>query len=175
MNIVVYCGSTAGDDPVYAETAAALGRRIADEGHTLVYGGGYVGLMGAVSDAALERGGKVIGVIPEFMFERDWENPRVSEMLVTKDMHERKRTMLELGDVYVALPGGTGTFEEIAEAMAWTGLGLLDGRCFFLNINGYYDGMEMQIEAMYSKKFVRQDNATDASFVRTVDELFEAI
>jgi uncharacterized protein (TIGR00730 family) len=172
MNIVVYAGTAKGAESCYTDAATELGARIAAEGHTLVYGGGAIGMMGAVSKAALDGGAHVTGVIPAFMYERDWANPRVSDMIVTKDMHERKMKMLELGDVYIALPGGTGTLEEIAEAIAWAGLGLIEGKCFFVNTNGYYNYMEAFFETIRAEGFLRKDNASDVYFVRTIDELF---
>jgi uncharacterized protein (TIGR00730 family) len=172
MNLVVYAGSTKGTEPFYTEVASELGARIASGGHALVYGGGAIGMMGAVSKAALDGGARVVGVIPAFMYERDWGNPRVSEMIVTKDMHERKMKMLELGDAYIALPGGTGTLEEISEAIAWAGLSLIKGKCFFVNTNGYYDRMEAFFETMRAEGFLRKDNASEVYFVKTIDELF---
>jgi len=172
MHIVVYCGSAAGADPDCVAAAAELGARIAKGGHTLVYGGGSVGMMGAVSDAALGGGARVIGVIPEFMFERDWAHPDVAEMIVTKDMHERKARMLDLGDIYIALPGGFGTLEEISEAISWTGLGLIPGSCFFVNTNGYYDDIKAFFETVKSSGYIREGNAAGIGFVDTIDELF---
>ena len=175
MNIVVYCGSAKGSDQAYAQAAAELGARIAAEQHTLIFGGGPVGMMGAVSDAALAGGARVIGVIPDFMFKRGWAHPGVSEMIVTKDMHERKRRMIELGDAYVALPGGTGTIEEIAETLSWAGLGLIEGASYFVNTNGYYDRLEEFFETMDAEGFRRHYIAEKVFFVRTIDELFVKI
>ena len=172
MNIVVYCGSTPGNDPQYLKAAEELGARIAREGHTLVYGGGSVGMMGAVADAALGGGAHVTGVTPAFMFERDWTHKGLSEVIITKDMHERKKRMIDLGDVYVALPGGTGTLEEIFKAVSWAGLGLIGGACFFVNTNGYYDHIEAFFGEMSEKGYVRADSAASVIFVRTIDELF---
>ena len=172
MNIVVYCGSTSGCDPAFIQVASALGIRIADGGHTLVYGGGSVGMMGAIADAALDGGAEVIGVIPEFMFEREWAHPNVEKMIVTKDMHERKQTMLDLGDVYVALAGGTGTLEEIVEAVSWSGLGLVQGPCYFVNTNGYYDHMLSFFEKIRADGYMREDRNSKILFVDTIDELF---
>ena len=172
MKIVVYCGSMPGSDPAYIKMAAELGTRIAREGHTLVYGGGSTGMMGAVADAALAGGAHVTGVTPAFMFERDWTHKALSELIITKDMHERKRHMMDLGDVFVALPGGTGTLEEILEAVSWMGLGLIKGVCFFVNTNGYYDHIKEFFEEMSEKGYVRDDNVAGVVFVQTLDELF---
>ena len=172
MNIVVYCGSSPGCDPAFTQTASALGIRIAEEGHSLVYGGGAVGMMGALADAALDGGANVIGVIPEFMVERDWAHPDVKKMIITKDMHERKQQMLDLGDVYVALAGGTGTLEEIFEAVSWSGLGLVKGPCVFVNTNGYYDHMEAFFDKIQADGYMRTDSNSKVFFVDTIDELF---
>ena len=172
MNIVVYCGSNPGSDPLFIEAASELGARIAAEGHKLVYGGGSVGMMGALSDAALEGGAHVTGVAPAFMVEREWTRKDLSELIITKDMHERKKCMIDIGDAYIALPGGTGTFEEIFEAVSWAGLGLIQGHCFFVNTNGYYDHIEAFFEEMHEKGYVRADNEASVAFVRTIEELF---
>ena len=113
MNITVYGGAHPGSDPAFVAAAEALGRTIAKHGHTVVYGGGAIGMMGGLSRGALEEGGKVTGVIPRFMVEREWANPAVEDMRMTETMAERKTMMNELGDLFVAMPGGTGTMEEI--------------------------------------------------------------
>jgi len=172
MNIVVYCGSSPGADPAYIGAAAKLGARIAKEGHTLVYGGGSVGMMGAVANAALAGGARVIGVTPAFMVEREWTHKGLPEVIVTKDMHERKQRMIDMGGVYVALPGGTGTLEEIAEAVSWAGLGLIKGACFFVNTNGYYDHIEAFFNTIRAEGYGRADDEARVFFVRTIDELF---
>ena len=175
MNIVVYCGSTAGRDPAYIEAASGLGARIAKEGFTLVYGGGSVGMMGAVADAALAGGAHVIGVTPGFMHEREWTHTGLPELIVTKDMHERKKRMIDLGDAFVALPGGTGTLEEITEAVSWLSLGLIQGPCYFLNIKQYYDKLEAFFNVMVEEGYIRTDTAARAVFIRTIDELFACL
>ena len=115
MNITVFAGAAEGKKPEYMEAAAALGKWIGENGHTLVYGDGKVGMMGEVARATLAAGGKVTGIIPQFMIDNGWENTDVTEMIVTETMSERKQKMAELGDVFVALPGGVGTLEEAAE------------------------------------------------------------
>ena len=131
MNITVYGGAHPGSDPAFVAAAEALGRTIAKHGHTVVYGGGAIGMMGGLSRGALEEGGKVTGVIPRFMVEREWANPAVKDMRMTETMAERKTMMNELGDLFVAMPGGTGTMEEIAESLAHCNLGLIAGKCVF--------------------------------------------
>lgn len=148
MNVTVYCGSMLGNDPAYREAAEELGRWLAGNGHTLVYGGGGVGLMGAVSDAALAAGGRVIGIIPEFLAQTEASRSGLSELAVTQTMAERKAKMIALGDAYVALPGGPGTIEEISEVVSQEKLGLTDGPCALLNVSGYYD----ELAAAYDKQ-----------------------
>jgi len=122
--ICVFCGSSAGARPTYAAAARAMGMELAQRGIGLVYGGGRVGLMGTLADAALQAGGEVIGVIPEALFAREVAHERVTEMHVVRSMHERKARMAELADAFVALPGGTGTLDELIEIMTWSQLGL---------------------------------------------------
>lgn len=141
MNICVYCGSAAGNEDCYAETARELGTWIAESGHTLVYGGGGVGLMGAVSDAALAAGGHVIGVMPTFLIEREGSRSSSIEKYETPDMAQRKAKMIELSDVFIALPGGAGTMEEITEVLSLRKLGLVDAPCAVYNVEGFYDSL----------------------------------
>ena len=138
-NVVVYCASSERADPVYREAAAQLGTALARAGIGVVYGGSTLGSMGRLAEAALEAGGKVTGVIPQFMDELEWGHRRLTELRVVADMHERKRTMLELSDAVVALPGGCGTLEELFEAITWKRLGLYFGPVVLVNVNGFYD------------------------------------
>ena len=139
MNITVYCGSNFGDDPRFEEAARDLGAWIARAGHTLVYGGSSVGLMGAVSRAAIDGGAPVIGVEPAFFIEAGVAQHDLTELFVTDTMGERKAKMIELGEVFVALPGGVGTLEEISEILTRVRLDLGPHECFLLNIDGFYD------------------------------------
>ena len=123
-SVLVFCASSSTCDPAYHDAAASLGHAIASAGDTLVYGGGAVGSMGAMADAALAQGGSVVGVIPRFMRELEWAHPGLTELQLVDDMHERKREMLRLADAIVALPGGSGTFEELFEAITQKRLGL---------------------------------------------------
>lgn len=143
MNITVYCGSNFGDNPHFEEAAHDLGAWIARAGHTLVYGGSSVGLMGAVSRAAIEGGAPVIGVEPEFFIEAGVAQHDLTELIVVETMGERKSKMIELGDAFVALPGGVGTLEEISEIFTRVRLDMGPHECFLLNIDGFYDPLRL--------------------------------
>lgn len=136
--ICVFCGSRSGSDPLYAESATAVGRAIAAAGAGLVFGGGSVGLMSIVANAALEAGADVTGVIPKFLIDREHLHPKVRDMRIVDTMHERKALMAKLSDAFIALPGGFGTLEEIFEMLTWTQLRLQVKPCGFLNVNNYY-------------------------------------
>jgi len=137
MRICVFCGSSLGSDQVYADAARAAGRTLARRRIALVYGGGRVGLMGVLADAALNAGGRVIGVIPQSLLEREIQHMGLSELQVVSTMHERKTKMAELASGFIALPGGAGTLEEIFEQWTWAQLGIHHKPCGFLNTNGY--------------------------------------
>ena len=138
-SICVYCGAAPGRRAEYVEAARALGTTLARRNLRLVYGGASVGLMGAVADAALAAGGEVVGVIPEALMKKELAHPGLSELVVTRSMHERKTAMAELADGFVALPGGIGTFEELFEIWTWAQLGFHRKPCGVLNVAGYYD------------------------------------
>ena len=140
-SICVYCGSNAGSKPAYTERAIALGDRIAKEGLQLVYGGGNVGLMGIVADAALAAGGRVVGVIPRALVELEHAHRGCTELIVVETMHERKRIMAERCDAFLALPGGIGTFEEFFETWTWRQLGYHDKPIGLINVANYYDAL----------------------------------
>ncbi|MFN0068802.1 MAG: TIGR00730 family Rossman fold protein [Limisphaerales bacterium] len=135
----VFCGSRAGTSPLYAESARAAGERIARRGLTLVYGGASVGLMGELADAALAAGGRVVGVLPRFLADREIAHGGLTELRLVDTMHERKRTMVELSDAFVVLPGGPGTLDETFEVVTWLSLGLHRSPCALLNVAGFYD------------------------------------
>ena len=139
--ICVFCGSSPGVDPVYAEAATAVGYEIARRGWTLVYGGGSVGLMGILADAALEAGGRVVGVIPRFLYEWEVGHDGLSELEIVETLTERKVRMGDLSDAFLSLPGGIGTMDELFEALSWAQLGLETKPNGLLNVNGYYDGL----------------------------------
>lgn len=148
MNITVYLGASVGNDPAFLPAVQELGNWIGANGHALVYGGSKSGLMGALADSALEAGGHVTGVEPSFFIEAEFQHDGIDDLIVTSDMAERKAKMIELGDAFIAFPGGTGTLEEIAEVMSRVALGQLDAPCIFYNLNGYYDGLRTLLAHM---------------------------
>lgn len=142
MNITVYLGANKGNDDSLERAAKELGQWIGESGNALVYGGSKTGLMGILAESAVESGGKVTGVEPEMFIQSEVQYDGVTELIVTKDFPERKRKMIELGDAFIAFPGGTGTLEEIAEVISQTALEQLDASCILYNLNGYYDGLK---------------------------------
>jgi hypothetical protein len=159
VRVCVYCGSSSGDDPRFAATARAFGAALARAGIGVVYGGGRVGLMGAVADAALEAGGEVIGIIPRFLEEREVAHSGV-DLRVVESMHERKQMMADLSDAFVALPGGFGTFEEFFEIVTWVQLALIRARCILANVDGYFDPLIALIDGATEKGFISTRNRT---------------
>ena len=155
--VCVYCGSSVGARPAYCEGARALGGLLAERGIELVYGGGRVGLMGAVADAVLAAGGQVIGVIPRALMVRELGHVGVQDLRVVADMHERKMTMAGLADAFVALPGGWGTLEELTEMLTWLQLGIHAKPVGLLNIGGYYDAFLAFAAQMVDERFVRTE------------------
>ena len=141
FSICVYCGSRPGSEPAFADSARQVGLWIAQNKGQLVYGGGHNGLMGTMADACLQAGGRVIGVIPKALVEKEWAHTGCSELHVVENMHERKRLMAEHADAFLAMPGGIGTFEEFFEVWTWRQLGYHDKPVGLLNINGYYDSL----------------------------------
>jgi uncharacterized protein (TIGR00730 family) len=154
MRICVFCGSATGFDPVYAEAARELGSLMAARNITLIYGGGNVGLMGIVADAVLTSTGKVIGVIPGFLAAREVAHTGLTELIITDSMHERKRRMADLADAFIALPGGWGTLDELAEILTWKQLGLVKAPVGLLNTDHFFDPLLMQMEKMVSYGFL---------------------
>jgi hypothetical protein len=156
-SICVYCGSSPGRDPVYRESALVLGRSMAHAGIRLVYGGGTKGIMGAVADGVMDGGGKVTGIIPRFLLNKEGraeELRSIDELIVTEDMHTRKHTMFERSDAFVTLPGGIGTVEEIVEIMTWAQLGRHRKPMVFANIAGFWDPMLALMDHMRAEGFI---------------------
>ena len=172
-SVCVYCGSNAGSRPVYAERAAALGTRLAREGLALVYGGGNVGLMGIVADAALAAGGEVVGVIPEQLVGWEVAHRGVTRLEVVANMHERKARMFDLSDAFVALPGGFGTMDEMFEMLTWAQLGLHRYPCAFLDVRGYYRDLRTMMEHMVDENFVRPEQRDSIWFGDDMTALFD--
>ncbi len=155
MRLCVFCGSNAGQDPVYLATARALGEALAANGIDLVYGGASVGLMGAVADAALARGGQVTGVMPQALVDKEIAHRGLSDLRVVGSMHERKALMAELADGFIALPGGLGTFEELFEVWTWAQLGYHRKPCALLNAGGFYDKLTDFLDDVVERGFVK--------------------
>jgi uncharacterized protein (TIGR00730 family) len=154
LSVAVYCGSRFGDRPAYADAARSLGRSIAEADGCVVYGGGRVGLMGTVADAALAAGGRVIGVIPQALMDREVGHAGLTELHVVQTMHERKQLMAERAQAFVALPGGIGTLEEIYEVWSWQQLGYHDKPVALLNVEGYYDALLDFMRVSHERGFV---------------------
>lgn len=171
MNITVYCGSNPGRNPHFLDAAKELGEWITREGHTLVYGGSSVGLMGVVSQTVLDLGGSVIGVEPRFFIEAGVAQNSLTELHVVETMNERKAKMIELGDMFVTLPGGIGTLEEISEIMSRVRLGLGPSVCFILNIDHYYDNFKNYLHDMFKEGFLDQVDLDRYRFADSMDEL----
>ncbi len=172
-SICVYCGANAGSSALYAEPAARLGERLAHDGLRLVYGGGNVGLMGIVANAALSAGGEVIGVIPRQLVEWEVAHPGLSQLEVVDSMHLRKARMFELADGFVALPGGFGTIEEIFEMLTWRQLGIGDKPCAFLDVDGFYAPLIGMIDRMVEERFLHQDHRADLWHGSGIDEMLD--
>jgi uncharacterized protein (TIGR00730 family) len=157
-SVCVYCGSSPGNDPDYAAAAQELGRTLAERGTTLVYGGGHVGLMGVVADAALGAGGEVIGVMPRSLVDREIGHTNLTKLHVVRSMHERKALMSELSEGFIALPGGNGTLEEFFEVLTWAQLGEHAKPCGLLNVAGYYDPLLAVFDQMVDRAFLKREH-----------------
>lgn len=171
MNIVVYCGSSTPKNPRFSECARELGSWIARNGHALVYGGSSIGLMGEVSKAALDCGGAVYGVEPRFFIEAGVAQHDLTRLYVTEDMAQRKAKMIELGDAFVAIPGGVGTLEEISEIFSRIRLGLGPGECFLLNVDGFYDPLRALLDTMLEQGFLSKSEIERIHFPTDPEEL----
>jgi uncharacterized protein (TIGR00730 family) len=179
-SICVYCGANTGARPDYAAAAEGLGKAIAASGTRLVYGGGSVGLMGILARAVMTSGGVVTGIIPQFLKDREVMLREVSDLIVTADMHERKRTMFEHSDAFVALPGGIGTLEEVVEMMTWAQLDQHMKPVLIVNLNRFWDPLIALFRRMSEEGFLRKDflgghNDLPVTFVDSVDEVIPAI
>ena len=173
--ICVFCGSSPGTQEIYVQTAQEVGRLLCRRGIELVYGGGKVGLMGAVADACLAEGGRVIGIIPQMLVDKEVAHRGLSELRVVQTMHERKALMADLADAFVALPGGFGTWDELCEVLTWSQLGLHRKACAVLNVNGYYDPLLAMADRATADGFVkpvfRELLLADTDPVRLLDRL----
>ena len=173
--VCIYCGSSPGSDPAYMQAARDIGTYIAEQGHTLVYGGGDVGLMGASANAALAAGGKVIGVIPADMLEKEVEHTGLTEMHVVDSMHERKMMMVKESDCFIALPGGIGTLEEIVEVLTWNQLGFHAKACGALNVKGFFDPLFELLDHMVESRFLKPEHREQLLVAESPAEIVEAV
>lgn len=169
--VCVYCGSGPGTDPEFMKSADDFGKSLAENGVRLVYGGGSVGLMGAVARSVMNHGGMVTGIIPEFLLKREQANEDTQELIITPDMHERKRLMFERSDAFVALPGGVGTLEEVVEQLTWQQLGRHAKPILFANIKNFWNPMLGLIAHMRDKGFIRPGLPVDILKADAVDEI----
>lgn len=174
-SLAVYCGSSAGNDPRWAELARATGTLLAQRGIRVVYGGGGVGMMGALADAALAAGGAVTGVIPHFLNTRELKHPGVSDMRVVKTMHERKQLMVELAEGFIALPGGFGTLDELFEVLTWSQLDIHARPAGVLNTGGYFDGILSCLDGMVTHGFLRQEDRARLIAAETTESLLTGL
>ena len=175
MNITVYLGASSGNDPTLETSVRALGRLIGKSGNALVYGGSKNGLMGALAESVLRAGGEVTGVEPQFFIDMEYQYDAITELIVTKDMTERKTKMIELGDVFIAFPGGTGTLEEIAEVMSKVSLKHLEAPCILYNLNGYYDSLKALLSHMTEKGLSSPERQEGIYFARDLSEIRKII
>ena len=173
MKIIVYCASSSKLKPEYYETARELGRLIARRGHTLVNGAGKMGLMGASTDGCLEEGGKAIGVIPQFMIDEGWAHRGMTELVVTKDMSERKTTLMKMADAIVVLPGGFGTLDELFEAATLKQLGIFLKPLVVLNANGFYDHLLEHIDHAMDEWMLLPAHKEAISVAKTPEEALD--
>jgi len=169
--VCVYCGSGPGTNPHFVEGAKAFGKALAENGVGLVYGGGSIGLMGAVASSALDHGGRVTGIIPDFLTARENALARAQEMIVTHDMHERKRLMFERSDAFVALPGGVGTLEELVEQLTWQQLGRHSKPILLANIDGFWEPLLALLAHMRATAFIRPTVAVDILKAERIEDI----
>jgi uncharacterized protein (TIGR00730 family) len=172
-SICVYCGSSPGGREIYGERAAALGQRLARDGIAVVYGGGNVGLMGILADAALAAGGEVVGVIPEQLVGWEVAHQGLTRLEVVGTMHGRKARMFDLSDGFIALPGGFGTLDEMFEMLTWRQLGLGDKPCAFLDVDGFYAPLIAMLDRMVDQRFLRPEHRRDLWHGEDIDALLE--
>lgn len=171
VRICVYCGSGPGNDPAFIEAATALGTAMAKAGIGLVYGGGGEGMMGAVAKAVITHDGQVTGIIPEFLIGREHALTGKHQLIVTADMHERKRKMFDMADAFVALPGGVGTLEEIVEQMTWAQLGRHKKPILLANVKGFWDPLSVLLDHMKSLAFIRNGLEFDLLVADKIDDI----
>ena len=175
MNITVYLGASSGNSPALEQAVCALGAWIGESGNALVYGGSKSGLMGVLAESTLHAGGRVTGVEPQFFIDAELQYDAIDELIVTETMAERRTKMIELGDAFIAMPGGTGTLEEISEVMSMRALGHLDAPCILYNLNGYYDDLRSLLRRMIDAGLSTEERQHGIFFASTLDEIRELL
>lgn len=175
MNITVYLASSDGNMPYLAKAAAELGSWLAGRGDTLIYGGSKSGLMGVLAESAVKSGGRVIGIEPQVFVDAGYLYDELSELIVTRDMTERKTKMIEMGDAFIAFPGGTGTLEEVSEVMSLVSLRWLDAPCILYDLNGYYEGLRILLERMKEEGLSSEEKLEGIYFASSISEIKEII
>ncbi len=171
MNITVYLGANEGNDPEFRSAVAALGKWIGESGNDLVYGGSRSGLMGVLAESVLKAGGKVTGVEPRFFVDAGFVYDDVTKLIVTEDMSERKKKMIELGQAFIAFPGGTGTLEEITEVMSKVSLGHLDAPCILYDLGGFYTGLKTLLRHMIETGLSTEEKQKGIVFASDLEEI----
>ncbi|WP_158999204.1 LOG family protein [Pigmentibacter ruber] len=174
-SICVFCGSNDGAKGIYIETAKALGKYLANKNITLIYGGGNVGLMGSIANSVLQNGGKVIGVMPEYLVKKEIAHKNLTELHIVESMHERKALMAKLADGFIALPGGFGTFEELLEIVTWAQLLYHKKPCAILNVEGFFDYLIKFIEHAVNEEFIKKENGKLLICENNIENLFSVM
>lgn len=175
MNIAVYCAANQRSCSIFGERTEELGKWMAKKNHTLVYGGGNTGLMGIVATAVMQNGGQVIGVMPQFFVDREIAKKDITKLDIVETMSERKNKMIGLSEVYIALPGGPGTLEEISEVVSWVRVGQTNGMCIFYNIEGYYDHLEAFFNHMVTTNLLSEEDRSQIHFAKSLEEIEKLI
>lgn len=175
MNITVYLGANERNDPCLKAAVQELGTWIGESGNSLVYGGSKSGLMGAIADSVLRAGGEVTGVEPQFFIENEFQHDGLTKLIVTKDMSERKGTMIQLGDAFIAFPGGTGTLEEITEVMSKVSLKMLQAPCILYNLNGYYDDLQALLARMIQNDLSSKERQEGIYFADNLEDIKQVL
>ncbi len=173
--LCVFCGSSTGDDPKWVDVTKRLGRDLAENHWGLVYGGASIGLMGSLADACIESEGKVWGVIPRNILEKEIAHISLEELSIVDDMHQRKQKMYDLADGFLALPGGLGTLDELFEILTWNQLGIHKKPVFLMNWNGFYDGIIQHVETMFREGFLRKEHKEILQVLNTTEQLFSEL
>lgn len=171
MKITVFCGANNGKSESYIKNAIELGEWIADNNHTLVYGGGKIGLMGVIANTVLENGGEVIGIMPQFLVDREISHTGITKFIIVDDMSDRKTKLIDLGDVFIALPGGPGTLEEISQVISWVRVGKKDAPCILMNVDGYYNFLEQYFDKMVAEGFLAIEDRKNTLFTDNIEEM----